>query len=226
MKLKKKELIRWKLQLLWNQDALVLIATITLLQGILMMTRFLASITAVATGVTRAVRLLQASSAQVISFYDFNIQWEDGSVTTGWLKVNNTPSYQDSKPGNYSLQALDLNSLLDASFTHEGTSYGKLDITTLTLAHYAVSANSDYQLNLGNVFNFLSLGFGNWSVSASDYGADGSQSYLSDSGTKYNTELHVGTSQAVSVSIVERPAKAVPKSITLAELVGDEIAAA
>lgn len=179
-------------------------------------TRFLSSITALA-GMTLAASLLQAGSAQAAAFYDFNIEWNDSTTTAGWLKVNDTPDYEGSDPYyGYNYQGWSQNNLLDANFTHEGTSYNKSDITSLNLSHYDFPAGSYLQPYYGNVANFLNLGLSNQFFYASDVGADGSPSHNSDYGDKYTNGSYGGS--AKSVSLVERSAKAVPEPTTMAGL--------
>lgn len=188
---------------------------------------FIRSIATVAAGLALGANLLQAGSAQAASFYDFNIQWDDNTATTGWFQVDDTPDYQNhSQYGygyDYSYKGWNLNSLLDASFTHKGTAYGKSGINYMGLTHYDFPAGGYYQPYYGNVYNYLNLGFSDqysWFY-AGDTGVDGSPALNSDYGYTYqydNNYNYYSGASARAVSITERSAEAVPEPATLAGL--------
>jgi hypothetical protein len=187
------------------------------------MNKFFPAIATVAAGLALGANLLQAGSAQAASFYDFNIQWDDNTATTGWFQVDDTPDYQYSGTsyyyGDYSYKGWNVNSLLDASFTHEGTTYGKSDINYMGLTHYDFPAGGYYQQYYGNVFNDLYVSFGNQYsyFYAGDTGVDGSPALYPDYGYKYNNNYYYAGS-ARAVSIKEHSAEAVPEPTTLAGL--------
>lgn len=189
-----------------------------------MTARLLAALAALAASVTLGANLISGGSAQA-AIFDFNAVWNDSTTTKGWFEVDDTPEYQASYSGYYDYQYWQLNSVLDADFTHEGTRYGKSDLTYLYLYNYDFSEGY-YQSYYGNVANHLYLGFNNQAVSFNDNGVDGSSHYYGDSGYKYTNSSYYGAS-ATSVSVVERAAKAVPEPTTMAglALVGIGIAA-
>ncbi|HEY9909104.1 MAG TPA: PEP-CTERM sorting domain-containing protein [Thermosynechococcaceae cyanobacterium] len=180
------------------------------------MTRFLPSLATVATGLTLGASVLSAGAAQAFSFYDFNIQWADTTTTTGWVQVDDTPDIQFSQPDNSSQeQTWTLSSLLDASFTHEGTPYGKSDITNVSLVRAAFQADV-LQQRFGTLSNTIGLSFDNQFFGATDYGADGSPAIETDYADKFNAVA--STDETISVSLTERPAAAVPEPTTMAGL--------
>ncbi|MBD2122526.1 PEP-CTERM sorting domain-containing protein [Trichocoleus sp. FACHB-262] len=193
---------------------------------------FIRSIATVAAGLALGANLLQAGSAQAASFYDFNIQWDDNTATTGWFEVDDTPDYQyqyqDPYWGSdysYSYKNWSLSSLLDASFTHKGTAFGKSDLSHMYLDNYDFPAGGYYQPLYGNVANFLNLGFSAQSqysyLYAYDTGVDGSPALNSDYGYTYqhdNNYNYYSSASARAVSITERSAEAVPEPTTLAGL--------
>jgi len=184
------------------------------------MTRFFPTITTIFAGLALSLSLLQAGSAQA-GIFDFDIKWTDNTTTKGWLELDDSPEsqYQYNYSGySYTTQYWDQTSLLDASFTHEGTSYDKSAVTSLGLQHYDFPDGSYYQPYYGKFLSYLNLSFGNQYLYGSDSDA-GSQSYSNDYGYKYNTTgWWTYTGSATSVSIVERSAKAVPEPVTLAGL--------
>ncbi|MBD1865697.1 MULTISPECIES: PEP-CTERM sorting domain-containing protein [Trichocoleus] len=189
-----------------------------------MMFPFIRSIATVVAGVTLGANLLQAGSAQAASFYDFNIQWDDNTATTGWLQVDDTPDYQyQYQYGNgydYSYKGWSLNSLLDASFTHKGTAYGKSGINNMGLTHYDFPAGGYYQPYYGNAANFLNLGFSDqnqYSYFYAEDTTDGRTAIYGDYGYKYDNN-YSSYAGARATSITERSAEAVPEPTTLAGL--------
>ena len=192
-----------------------------------MTARLLSTIAALAASVTLGANLISGGSAQA-AIFDFNAVWNDSTTTKGWFEVDDTPDYQYSNGGYYAYDYKNwlLNSVLDADFTHEGTRYGKSDLTYLYLYNYNFPEGY-YQPYYGNVANHLYLGFNNQTVSFNDNSVDGGAHYYSDSGSKYTNNYGSYGGSATSVSVVERAAKAVPEPTTMAglALVGIGIAA-
>lgn len=190
-----------------------------------MTARLLSTIAALAASVTLGANLISGGSAQA-AIFDFNAVWNDNTTTKGWFEVDDTPDWQGSYSGHYDYKSWQLNSVLDADFTHEGTRHGKSNLTYLSLYNYNFSEGGYYQSYYGNVANFLSLGLNNQNVYFNDYGVGGSPNAYSDYGYKYTNSSYYGAS-AASLSVVERAAKAVPEPTTMAglALVGIGIAA-
>ncbi|MBD2124434.1 PEP-CTERM sorting domain-containing protein [Trichocoleus sp. FACHB-262] len=191
------------------------------------MQRFFTSIATIAAGLTFGAHLLQVGSAQAASFYDFNIQWTDNTITTGWFQMDDTPDFQDqyqSHDGttNYSssYNYWDVDSLLDISFIHEGTTYVKSDINYIGFYHYDFPAGVYQQPYSGNSRNHLIIGLGNQdsTLYAIDYGADGSPAIYRDSGSEYRNNYGLPERSATAVSIRERSAQAVPEPATIVGL--------
>jgi hypothetical protein len=170
--------------------------------------------------------LVSAGSAQA-AIFDFDVLWKDGTTTKGWLDVDDTKSSKTTYGGTnaFNLQSWSLTSLLNADFTHEGTRYGKSNLTSFRLENYNFLESSVHLPTYGNVANSMKLRFNNQEFTLNDIGADGSSHANSDSGHKYSKDESYGS--ATSVSFVERSAKAVPEPTTMAglALVGLGIAA-
>ncbi|MBM0745712.1 PEP-CTERM sorting domain-containing protein (plasmid) [Phormidium sp. CLA17] len=180
------------------------------------MTRFLPSLATVAAGLTLGASVLSAEAAQALSFYDFNIQWADTTTTMGWIQVDDTPDSQFSLPDDgFQEQTWTLSSLLDASFTHEGTPYGKSDITNMSLVRAAFQTDV-FQQRFGSLYNSIGLSFANQFFGAIDYGADGSPAIETDYADKFS--VVASTDNTISVSLTERPSEAVPEPTTMAGL--------
>lgn len=182
-----------------------------------MTTRFLSTLAALAASVTLGANLISSGSAQA-AIFDFNAVWADNTTTKGWIELDDTKVNQYSNYYFHQRAWWNLDSILDADFTHEGTRYNSSDITNLSFTGYIFSESGYHQPLYGSATNYLSLGFNNQSVSFFDYGADGSTHSESDYGSKYTNDEWWSEKTTNSVSVVERSAEAVPEPTTMAGL--------
>ena len=179
-----------------------------------MNTRFLSTLVALAASVTLGANVISSGSAQA-AIFDFDAVWDDNTTTEGWIEFDDAKAYQNSNY-DYDVRTWWFDGLLDADFTHEGTRYGKSDLTSLYFDNYIFPESSFLRLYYGNIYNHLYISFNNNQIGFEDMGADGSPSSFSDSSYKVTDDYYIGAAR--SFSVLERSAKATPEPTTMAGL--------
>lgn len=176
----------------------------------------------IAMGLTLSAAVLSAGKAEAFSFFNFNVQWQDGSTSSGWVQVDSTPDVSRVEPtGSVFAPGVSQTwtSLLAASFTHEGVTYNDISLFSRTIVgSLFTDPGSSSQALYGNQRNYLYLAFNNQAISIYDNGPDGSIHSQPDGGFKVADLLNNGGINNLATVSINQQAEAVPEPATMAGL--------
>lgn len=169
-----------------------------------------------------SLALTDAKSALAITFYDFQVNWSDGTTGNGSFSFNETaPTGTQPYGGSYGSSYKQwINSFLDFNFTSAGKTYTKTDLLFSNFVDHTFPTTSFDHLSYGDFSQYFHFELPNLYVAGYDYAPNGS---FSDGvyGENYSSETYV----SVTSGSFQQRAQAVPTPALLPGLIGMSVVA-